>query len=228
MNKEKWFAIVLTIGSCPSGILRAIGFFVLAPLLYNACEYLFNTGNTDGLKYVDTYIKDSKIISVSFPHGYDQTWFKNKTYSDRYRHRKRCHTESFYNDSLKKYVSFYMFDGVDFFNKEKRGGDLGAGRRKSYFNPGNVFLVHVNKTQLNDPKYGTKENPVPVFWHKFVSGKVDRKFNDDGTPYDRSTKSIPYFDVQDNVTAEENRLFVTEYLTRIIDKDELVRLFGKK
>ena len=228
MNKDKWLGIVFAIGSCPSGILRAIGFFVLAPLLYNACEYLFNTGNTDGLKYVDTYIKDSKIISVSFPHSYDQTWFKNKTYSDRYRHRKRCHTESFYNDSLKKYVSFYMFDGVDFFNKEKRGGDLGAGRRKSYFNPDNVFLVHINKTQLNDPKYGTKENPVPVFWHKFVSGKVDRKFNDDGTPYDRSTKSIPYFDVQDNVTAEENRLFVTEYLTRIIDKDELVRLFGKK
>ena len=49
-----------------------------------------------------------------------------------------------------------MFEGVDFFNKEKRGGDLGAGRIKSYFNPGNVFLVHVNKTQLNDPKYGTK------------------------------------------------------------------------
>ncbi|MDY6206935.1 MAG: enterotoxin, partial [Prevotella sp.] len=74
----------------------------------------------------------------------------------------------------------------------------------------------------------TKDNPVPVFWHKFVSGKVNRKFNDDGTPYDRSTKSIPYFDVQDDVTAEANRLFVTEYLTRIIDKDELVRLFGEK
>ena len=41
-----------TIGSCPSGVLRAIGFFILAPLLYNAYEYLFNTGNTDGLKYV--------------------------------------------------------------------------------------------------------------------------------------------------------------------------------
>ncbi len=41
-----------TIGSCPSGVLRAIGFFIWAPLLYNGCEYLFNIGNTDGLKYV--------------------------------------------------------------------------------------------------------------------------------------------------------------------------------
>ena len=52
MNKDKWLTIVFTIGSCPSGVLRAIGFFILAPLLYNAYEYLFNTGNTDGLKYV--------------------------------------------------------------------------------------------------------------------------------------------------------------------------------
>ena len=41
-----------------------------------------------------------------------------------------------------------MFEGIDFFNQEKRRGDLGAARIKSYFNPGNVFLVHINKTQL--------------------------------------------------------------------------------
>ena len=52
MNKDKWLTIVFTIGSCPSGVLRAIGFFILASLLYNGCEYLFNIGNTDGLKYV--------------------------------------------------------------------------------------------------------------------------------------------------------------------------------
>ena len=52
MNKDKWLTIVFTIGSCPSGVLRAIGFFILAPLLYNGCEYLFNIGNTDGLTYV--------------------------------------------------------------------------------------------------------------------------------------------------------------------------------
>ena len=184
MNKDK----LLFMASYSGGIWRAIGFFILAPLLYNGCEYLFNTGNTDGLKYVDTYIKDSKIISISFPHSYDQTWFNFNIYNDRYRHKKCCYTRSFYDYSLKRYVSFYMFEGVDFFDKEKRGGDLGAGRIRSYFNPGNVFMVHVNKTQLNDPKYGTKDNPVPVFWHKFVSGEVNCKFNDDGTPYDRSTK----------------------------------------
>lgn len=48
MNKDK----LLFMASYSGGIWRAIGFFILAPLLYNACEYLFNIGNTDGLKYV--------------------------------------------------------------------------------------------------------------------------------------------------------------------------------
>ena len=47
-------------------------------------------------------------------------------------------------------------------------------------------------------------------------------------PYDRATKSIPYFDVQDNVTAEEYKHFVTEYLIRILDKKELERLYGNE
>ena len=98
----------------------------------------------------------------------------------------------------------------------------------SYFNPGNVFLVHINKTQLRDSKYGTKENPVPAFWYKFISGRVERQIKKDNNPYDRSTKSIPYFDVQDNVTAAEYKLFVAEYLIRVLDKKELERLYGNE
>ena len=41
-----------------------------------------------------------------------------------------------------------------------------------------------------------------------------------------ATKSIPYFDVQDNVTAAEYKLFVAEYLIRVLDKKELERLYG--
>lgn len=124
--------------------------------------------------------------------------------------------------SILRYVCLKV---LTFFNQEKRGGDLGAARIKSYFNPGNIFLVHVNKTQLHDSKYGTKENPVPVFWHKFISGTVERQIKKDNTPYDRSTKSIPYFDVQDNLTTEEYKLFVSEYLIRILNKEEVKRLY---
>ncbi len=47
-------------------------------------------------------------------------------------------------------------------------------------------------------------------------------------PYYRSTKSILYFDVQDNLTAEEYKLFVAEYLIRILNKEELKRLYENK
>ena len=34
---------------------------------------------------------------------------------------------------MKKYIAVCMFEGIDFFNQEKRRGDLGAARIKSYF-----------------------------------------------------------------------------------------------
>ena len=64
------------------------------------------------------------------------------------------------------------------------------------------------------------------FGINFISGRVERQIKKDNNPYDRSTKSIPYFDVQDNVTAAEYKLFVAEYLIRVLDKKELERLYG--
>ena len=87
MNKEKWLAIVLTIGSCPSGILRAIGFFVIAPLIYNVYSYFANSGDTDNLQYLETYIGDSRIIRIELPTNIDQLDANFITsYRDRQRH----------------------------------------------------------------------------------------------------------------------------------------------
>ena len=209
---------------------RALGFFVFAPLLALLWGYLFQRGNTDALAYVDDYIRNSDTIRVVYP----ENWYENgvtettfHSYSDQDNHDKSYVKRVFYSDSLKKYVAMILFEGVDFYDKEKRGGDLGAGRRKSYFNDANVFLVRVNRIQLRDPKYGTKENPVPVFWYKFVKGTTRRRFYTDGTPYDPS-RPTPYFLAQDTVTDEANKLFVIEYLTRFLPQEEIERLFGKK
>ena len=223
MNKKKFLA---TLSPFSVGIWRAIGFFILAPLIYNVYSYFANTGATGNLQYLETYINDSKSVQIELPLNREQIERKYVTnYRDQHNNLIYYFTVSFYDAKIKKYIAICMFEGIDFFNPEKRGGDLGAARIKSYFNPGNIFLVHVNKTQLHDSKYGTKENPVPMFWHKFISGTVERQIKKDNTPYDRSTKSILYFDVQDNLTAEEYRLFVTEYLLRVLDREELKRLY---
>lgn len=173
MNKKK---IRTTLSSFSGGIWRAIGFFLLAPLIYTIYSYFANTGNTDNLQYLKTYINDSEIVQIKLPSNREQIERKYVTnYRDQHNNLIYYFTVSFYDAKIKKYIAICMFEGIDFFNQEKRGGELGAARIKSYFNPGNIFLVHVNKTQLHDSKYGTKESPVPVFWHKFISGTVESK-----------------------------------------------------
>ncbi|MBW4750951.1 hypothetical protein KZO41_13130, partial [Prevotella melaninogenica] len=67
-----------------------------------------------------------------------------------------------------------------------------------------------------------------MFWHKFIYRSVEKQIKKDNVPYNRSTKSIPYFDIQDNLTTEEYKLFVAEYLIRILNKEELKRLYENK
>ena len=68
MNKEK----LLFMASYSGGIWRAIGFFVIAPLIYNVYSYFANTGDTDNLQYIETYIGDSRIIRIELPINIDQ------------------------------------------------------------------------------------------------------------------------------------------------------------
>ncbi len=176
MNKKKFLA---TLSPFSVGIWRAIGFFILAPLIYNVYSYFANTGATDNLQYLETYINDSKRVQIELPLNREQIERKYVTnYRDKHNNLIYYFTVSFYDAKMKKYIAICMFEGIDFFNQEKR------------------------------------------------PGRVERQIKKDNTPYDRSTKSIPYFDVQDNVTAAEYKLFVAEYLIRVLDKKELERLYG--
>jgi len=83
LSKEK----LLAIASYSGGIWRAIGFFVIAPLIYNVYSYFANTGDTDNLQYIETYIGDSRIIRVELPTNIDQLDTNFITnYRDRHRH----------------------------------------------------------------------------------------------------------------------------------------------
>ena len=98
MNKEK----LLAIASYSGGIWRAIGFFVIAPLIYNAYSYFVNTGDTDNLRYIETYIGDSRIIRIELPTNIDQLDANFITsYRDRHRHLIYYFTASFYDARLK-------------------------------------------------------------------------------------------------------------------------------
>lgn len=98
MNKEK----LLAIASYSGGIWRAIGFFVIAPLIYNVYSYFANTGDTDNLRYIETYIGDSRIIRIELPTNIDQLDANFITsYRDRHRHLIYYFTASFYDTKQK-------------------------------------------------------------------------------------------------------------------------------
>ncbi|WP_314739867.1 hypothetical protein [Hoylesella pleuritidis] len=98
MNKEK----LLFMASYSGGIWRAIGFFVIAPLIYNVYSYFANSGDTDNLQYLETYIGDSRIIRVELPINIDQLDANFITsYQDRHRHLIYYFATSFYDTKQK-------------------------------------------------------------------------------------------------------------------------------
>ena len=98
MNKEK----LLAIASYSGGIWRAIGFFVIAPLIYNVYSYFANTGDTDNLRYIETYIGDSRITRIELPTNIDQLDANFITnYRDRHRHLIYYFAASFYDTKQK-------------------------------------------------------------------------------------------------------------------------------
>ena len=98
MNKEK----LLFMASYSGGIWRAIGFFVIAPLIYNVYSYFANSGDTDNLQYLETYIGDSRIIRIELPTNIDQLDTNFITsYRDRHRHLIYYFAASFYDTKQK-------------------------------------------------------------------------------------------------------------------------------
>ena len=98
MNKEK----LLFMASYSGGIWRAVGFFVIAPLIYNAYSYFANSGDTDNLRYLETYIGDSRIIRIELPTNIDQLDANFITsYRDRHRHLIYYFAASFYDTKQK-------------------------------------------------------------------------------------------------------------------------------
>ena len=54
---------------------------VAVPVLFSIITYLFYRGNTDAYDYVDTYLKQSKVIKLTIPQKYER---KSEFYSFRF------------------------------------------------------------------------------------------------------------------------------------------------
>ena len=198
-----------------------LGAFVLGPILLYFFNIFFMGGDKKAAAYADKYILDSDTIEVEIPHTpyLDEQHESYTTALSRYGgggNVRSYYTATFYSKKYKRYLSLVTFSGynvyyeVDLageehaFDAEMTRGCLINGRSYNM-----IISAHVNRIQWNDSSYGTKENPMPIFWKRTLSD------------YNSEMEYVA------TVSDEVNKIFVREYLSRFLPKKEFKRLYEK-
>ena len=193
-----------------------------APLLIFIITRFTLGGNKDAIPYADTYIKNSDTIVVKIPINhreidvYDDIfttsgWFmgvaqtRSATYNMIY----------FYSPEHKKYLGVVTFKGC--YNTIQRGSgekiwyDDIEDQRLTFLYWIKSFSAYVNRQQWQDPTYGTKDNPVPIFFKRSLSGHEKLGGMDD------------FITIKPSV----NKKFVELYLAHELSSKEFNRLYGE-
>ena len=186
---------------------------VVVPLLFYIITYLFYRGNTDAYDYVDTYLKQSKVIKLTIPQKYER---KSEFY--RFREGKKgCRSyyqTVFYSAKYKKYLAIVSFGGIDTFGEM----DLERPFRSSLYKRQPTIFAYANTAQWNDAKYGTRALPMPIF---FI--KATHLYNNQLTIGPGESPPNPYI-----IDYNSTRKFVEQYLAYFLPEGEFDRLFKGK
>ena len=193
-----------------------------APLLIFIITRFTLGGNKDAIPYADTYIKNSDTIVVKIPKDRHKIkkdddifttsgWFMGVAQS----RMATYNMYSFYSPEHKKYLGVVTFIGG--YNTIQRGSgekiwydDIEV-QRLTYLYEIKSFSAYVNRQQWQDPTYGTKDNPVPIFFKRSLSGHEKLGGMDD------------FITIKPSV----NKKFVELYLAHELSSKEFNRLYGE-
>ena len=186
---------------------------VAVPVLFYIITYLFYRGNTDAYDYVDTYLKQSKVIKLTIPKKNER---KRVFYSFRFGKKgsRNYYQFIFYSAEHKKYLAIISFGGIDTFGEIDLEGLL----RRSFYKKQPTIFAYANITQWNDVKYGTKNLPMPIF---FI--KATHLYNNQLTIGPGESPPNPYI-----IDYNSTRKFVEQYLAYFLPEGEFDRLFKGK
>ena len=121
----------------------------------------------------------------------------------------------FYSPEHKKYLGVVTFKGC--YNTIQRGSgekiwyDDIEDHRLTFLYWSKSFSAYVNRQQWQDPTYGTKDNPVPIFFKRLLSGHENLGGMDD------------YITLKPSV----NKKFVELYLAHELSSKEFNCLYGE-
>ena len=192
-----------------------------APLLIFIITRFTLGGNKAAIPYADTYIKNSDTIVVKVPKDHHNIkiehdifttsgWFMGVAQT----RTASCDIFYFFSPEHKKYLGVITFTGG--YNVALRGSgektwydDLEI-LRLDFLYEIKSFSAYVNHKQWQDPTYGTKDNPVPIFFKRALSGHET-------------------LDMDDWVTIKPsvNKKFVELYLAHELSSKEFKRLYGE-
>jgi len=118
-----------------------------------------------------------------------------------------------FNVELAKYLGIVSFEGS--YNIIQRGSgekiwyDDIEDHRLTFLYRIKSFSAYVNRQQWQDPTYGTKDNPVPIFFKRALSGHETLDMNEHIT-----------------IKPSVNKKFVELYLAHELSSKEFNRLYG--
>ena len=188
-------------------ILGTVVGFPLLCFLINIFYYS-NKYNDDAEQYYKKYMNNSYDIEVTMPEDKSKYYLENQdedvetmeTFTTKidgnYFANPSGSYNPFYSVEYKKYLSIMYFVDIS----------------QMYWPYGRKVILTVNRDDMNNPAYGTKENPVPVL--KYVG--VDESIRDNDQDYNKKYMDSFY---------REN---VIRYLKYKMPKSEFKRRFKNK
>ena len=193
-----------------------IGWFIgvgLVAMLLAIGNLIYTCTRNDGEKYVQQYIDESKYVTLHIPKGKMDVDYGPESIMTgvlmNSTERIRTDSNLFYDSIYKKHFCVFVIE------PERR--DLG---RQSSFVEDDIsyrktIKARINKYELNSPRYGSKENPVPVLDYDYNLQKFRDAYYGEQFKYAFSRPA--YY-----------KRAVELYLTYMMSKEEFKERFEKE
>jgi len=174
---------------------------------------IYTCTRNDGEKYVQQYIDESEYVTFHYPDGIQDVTYRagsimtgvlmNST--------KRIRTDSlaFYDKYYKKYFCVFVIEPER--RKTVRQGMIVVNDIRYR----KTIKARINKYELNSPRYGSKENPVPVLDYDYNLQKFRDAYYGEQFKYAFSRPA--YY-----------KRAVELYLTYMMSKEEFKERFEKE
>ncbi len=196
-------------------IYKILGLVLILITLNFLATWIFVSKNK-GEKYIDSYISSSKEVKIKVKDEYFEGQFNSYSYLRRIIIFKGI----FGNSSNYTFRDGYSGKFYKIVRFDKYGNKFS--HPQTYLINNKELNVKVDPLQINNPSFGTKENPILVFSYKGVNDDfimdMDTDEKDEGGIYKQAPISIA-------PTEEEYRYNVEQYLTYVMPKEEFKKRF---